>query len=199
MKRLLGVLFALALPLSAQDLTSIEKRVTVRKLDNGLTIIMMERHEAPVFSYATVVNVGSAQEVPGITGLAHMFEHMAFKGSEDVGATNYDAERAALQKVEEAYAAYDAERRKSVGRDDAKVAQLKAALLATPDETLLKERFSFVRNGQPVVSFPMIGLIRTVVLNHSVHHRGQLSVYLRLMNIPVPAMYGTSADENTFD
>ena len=79
------------------------------------------------------------------------------------------------------------------------VAQLKAALLATPDETLLKERFSFVRNGQPVVSFPMIGLIRTVVLNHSVHHRGQLSVYLRLMNIPVPAMYGTSADESAFD
>ncbi|PYQ53491.1 MAG: damage-inducible protein DinB [Acidobacteria bacterium] len=79
------------------------------------------------------------------------------------------------------------------------VAQLKAALQATPDETLIKERFSFVRNGQPVVSFPMIGLIRTVVLNHSVHHRGQLSVYLRLMNIPVPAMYGTSADESVFD
>ncbi|HYS55285.1 MAG TPA: DinB family protein [Thermoanaerobaculia bacterium] len=78
------------------------------------------------------------------------------------------------------------------------VAQLKAALQATSDETLLKDRFSFVRNGQPVVTFPMIGLIRTVVLNHSVHHRGQLSVYLRLLNIPVPAMYGTSADESMF-
>jgi uncharacterized damage-inducible protein DinB len=78
------------------------------------------------------------------------------------------------------------------------VAQLKAALQATSDETLLKDKFSFVRDGQPVVTFPMIGLIRTVVLNHSVHHRGQLSVYLRLLNIPVPATYGTSADESMF-
>jgi len=147
MKRLLGVLFALALPVSAQDLASLEKRVTVRKLDNGLTILMMERHEAPVFSYATVVNVGSAQEVPGITGLAHMFEHMAFKGSEDVGATNYDAERAALQKVEEAYAAYDAERRKSVGRDDAKVAQLEKAwkdAIEAANKYVVAEEFSRV-------------------------------------------------------
>jgi uncharacterized damage-inducible protein DinB len=45
----------------------------------------------------------------------------------------------------------------------------------------------------------MIGLIQTVILNHSIHHRGQLSVYLRLLNIPVPAMYGTSADESMFD
>ena len=147
MKRLLAALFTLALPISAQDLASIEKRVTVRKLDNGLTIIMMERHEAPVFSYATVVNVGSAQEVPGITGLAHMFEHMAFKGSEDVGATNYDAERVALQKVEEAYAAYDTERRKSVGRDDAKVAQLEKAwkdAIEAANKYVVAEEFSRV-------------------------------------------------------
>ena len=147
MKRLLAALFTLALPISAQDLASIEKRVTVRKLDNGLTIIMMERHEAPVFSYATVVNVGSAQEVPGITGLAHMFEHMAFKGSEDVGATNYEAERAALQKVEEAYAAYDTERRKSVGRDDAKVAQLEKAwkdAIEAANKYVVAEEFSRV-------------------------------------------------------
>jgi len=78
------------------------------------------------------------------------------------------------------------------------VAQLKAALQATSDETLLKEKFSFVRNGQPILTFPMIGLIRTVVLNHSVHHRGQLSVYLRLLNIPVPPTYGRSADESAF-
>ena len=79
------------------------------------------------------------------------------------------------------------------------VEELKAELTATSDETLLKERFSFVRNGETVVSFPLVGLIQTVVLNHSIHHRGQLSVYLRLLNIPVPAMYGTSADESMFD
>jgi predicted Zn-dependent peptidase len=121
------LLLITAAPLWAQDLASFEKNVTVRKLDNGLTVIVLERHEAPVFSYATVVNAGNAQEVPGITGLAHMFEHMAFKGSEVVGTTDYSAERLALQKVEDTYAAYDAERRKPVGRDDAKVTQLEKA------------------------------------------------------------------------
>jgi len=128
------LLLIVAAPMWAQDLASFEKRVTVRKLDNGLTLIVLERPEAPVFSYATVVNVGSAQEVPGITGLAHMFEHMAFKGSESVGTTNYEAEKAALQKVESTYAAYDLERRRVVGRDDAKVAQHEKAWKEAIDE-----------------------------------------------------------------
>src|SRR5437762_13251757 len=92
------LLLTIAAFAGAQDLASYEKRTTVRKLDNGLTVIVMERPEAPVFSFATVVNVGSAQEVPGITGLAHMFEHMAFKGTDKVGTSNYDGERAALAK-----------------------------------------------------------------------------------------------------
>jgi len=120
-------LLLIAFTASAQDLASFEKRTTVRKLDNGLTLIVLERHEAPVFSYATVVNAGNAQEVPGITGLAHMFEHMAFKGTDRIGTTDINAERAALAQVEQAYAAYDAERRKPVGRDDKKVAELEKA------------------------------------------------------------------------
>ncbi len=123
-----------AVSLSAQDLASIEKKVTVKKLDNGLTVIVMERPEAPVFSFATVVNAGSAQEVPGITGLAHMFEHMAFKGTNKIGTTNYVKEKAALDKVESTYAAYSRERRKSVGRDDSKVAQLEKTWQTAVDE-----------------------------------------------------------------
>src|SRR5882757_3397130 len=75
-----GLLLALTASLSAQDLASFEKRTTVKKLDNGLTVIVLERPEAPVFSFATLVNVGGAQDKPGTTGLAHMFEHEAFKG-----------------------------------------------------------------------------------------------------------------------
>src|SRR3954452_16553935 len=93
----IGLLVA-ASSLFAQDLASFEKRTTLKRLDNGLTLIIMERPEAPVFSYATVVNVGSAREVPGITGVAHMLEHMAFKGSENVGSTSFPEEKAALQK-----------------------------------------------------------------------------------------------------
>ena len=112
----------------AQDLASFEKKVTVKVLDNGLTLIVYERPEAPVFSFYTHVNVGADREVPGITGLAHMFEHMAFKGTDVIGTTDYAAEKTALEKVEQAYAAYDAERRKPVGHDDKRVAEAEKAL-----------------------------------------------------------------------
>src|SRR6478672_13268914 len=109
--------FSIAVTLRAQDIASFEKRITVKKLANGLTVVIMERPEAPVFSFYIHVDVGSAQEVTGITGLAHMFEHMAFKGTHEIGTTNYPAEKLALEKVEKAYAAYDAEYRKRVGQD----------------------------------------------------------------------------------
>ncbi len=119
-----ATLFASA---QAQDLASMEKRVTVKTLQNGLTLVVCERPEAPVFSFYTHVDAGSDREVPGITGLAHMFEHMAFKGTDTIGTTNYAAEKEALAKVEAAYAAYDLERRKIVGRDDKRLAELEKA------------------------------------------------------------------------
>src|SRR5579864_331983 len=121
---LLFLFFAVA---GAQDIASFEKRITVKKLPNGLTVLIMERPEAPVFSFYTHVDAGSAQEVNGITGLAHMFEHMAFKGTDKIGTANYPAEKAALARVETAYAAYQHERLRTVGRDDKKVAELEKA------------------------------------------------------------------------
>ena len=109
----------------AQDLASFEKRTTVKVLPNGLTLIICERPEAPVFSFYTEVNAGSADDPGGQSGLAHMFEHMAFKGTEQIGTTNFPAEKVALAKVEVAYAAYDAELRKRVGQDAKKLADLK--------------------------------------------------------------------------
>ncbi|MEO6803089.1 MAG: pitrilysin family protein [Granulicella sp.] len=111
----------------AQDLASFEKRTTVKVLPNGLTLIVCERPEAPVFSFYTEVDAGSAQDPQGASGLAHMFEHMAFKGSTQIGTTNYPAEKIALAKVETAYAAYDAEYRKRVGQNAAKLATLNKA------------------------------------------------------------------------
>ncbi|HEV2963763.1 MAG TPA: pitrilysin family protein [Candidatus Angelobacter sp.] len=119
--------FLFASIVHSQDISSFEKKITVKKLANGLTVLVMERPEAPVFSFFTHVNAGSAQEVIGITGLAHMFEHMAFKGTDKIGTTNYAAEKVALAKVEKAYAAYLAESLKEVGRDPKKVAQLEKA------------------------------------------------------------------------
>ncbi len=109
---------------TAQDLASFQKRITVKKLDNGLTVIICERPEAPVFSFDTHVDVGSVQDPMGQTGMAHMFEHMAFKGTDKIGTTDYAAEKTALAKVEQAYAAYIEERDKSVGRNDQKLKEL---------------------------------------------------------------------------
>jgi predicted Zn-dependent peptidase len=111
----------------AQDLASFEKRTTVKVLPNGLTLVLCERHEAPVFSFYTMVNAGAANDPQGDSGLAHMFEHMAFKGTPEIGTTNYPAEKIALAKVETAYAAYDAEYRKRLGQDPAKLAALHKA------------------------------------------------------------------------
>ena len=113
-----------ATDLAAQQLARFEKRVTTKVLANGLTLLVCERPEAPVFSFFTMVNAGDANDPGGQSGLAHMFEHLAFKGTEDIGTTDWPAEKAALAKVEAAYAAYDNEFRKRVGQDPAKLKQL---------------------------------------------------------------------------
>src|SRR5580692_8101289 len=130
MKRILRPL-ALILVLTAlsyaQDVVSFEKRITVKQLPNGLTLLICERPEAPVFSFFTLVDAGSAQDPMRATGLAHMFEHMAFKGTTTIGTTDYAAEKPALAKVEVVYAAYIAERDKTVGGSEARLKELEKA------------------------------------------------------------------------
>src|SRR4051812_24443787 len=123
-KLVLFLLVVSSLFVHAQDIASFEKRIQVRTLPNGLTVILMQRKEAPVFSFYTFVDAGSSQDPKGKTGLAHMFEHMAFKGTDTVGTTNYAAEKVVLANIEVAYAAYIAERDKRVGRDEKKLAEL---------------------------------------------------------------------------
>jgi predicted Zn-dependent peptidase len=118
------VLTALA---AAQDVASFEKRTTVKKLDNGLTVVICERPEAPVFSFFTHVDAGSVQDPLGQTGLAHMFEHMAFKGTDKIGTKDYAGEKVALEKVEQTYALYIAARDKPVGGDEKKLKDLEKA------------------------------------------------------------------------
>jgi len=128
-----------------QDLASFEKRTTVKRLSNGLTVIICERPEAPVFSFFTHVDAGSVQDPMGKTGLAHMFEHMAFKGTDKIGTRDYADEKVALAKVEEAYAAYIAERDKRVDRDDQKVKQLEQSW---KDAIAAADKFSAPYNNE---------------------------------------------------
>jgi predicted Zn-dependent peptidase len=120
--------------LTSQMLAHFEERTTVKVLPNGLTVILCERPEAPVFSFYRVVDAGSADDPGGQSGLAHMFEHIAFKGTQEIGTTDYPAEKVALAEVETAYAAYDHERRLPVGSDPAKVETLHKAFLDAVDK-----------------------------------------------------------------
>ena len=77
---------------------------------------------------------------------------------------------------------------------DNHIATAKAILAETSDETFFNEWT--MRNGDQVYfTMPKVAVMRTFVMNHIIHHRGQLSVYLRLNDIPVPSIYGPSADE----
>jgi uncharacterized damage-inducible protein DinB len=62
----------------------------------------------------------------------------------------------------------------------------------------LMEQWRLRRGDKIVMAVPRIGIIRTIMLNHSYHHRGQLTVYLRMLNVPLPSVYGPSADYNPF-
>ena len=73
----------------AQDLKSFEQKITTKVLPNGLTLIICERPEAPVFSYSTFIDAGDVNDPTGESGLAHMFEHLAFKGTTEIGTTDY--------------------------------------------------------------------------------------------------------------
>jgi uncharacterized damage-inducible protein DinB len=77
---------------------------------------------------------------------------------------------------------------------DANVVAARAALAATTDETILGN-WSLLSNGQTFFTLPKLAVLRTFVMNHMIHHRGQLTMYYRLTDTPVPGLYGPSADE----
>lgn len=79
-------------------------------------------------------------------------------------------------------------------RFDKAVTDARQAMASASDERW-KESWSLLSGGQPLFTAPRYSAIRSFVLNHCIHHRAQLSVYLRLNDLPVPAIYGPSADE----
>ena len=141
---LLALSLVLVLPGSAQDMLSqFEQKVTEFTLDNGLTFLVVERHEAPVVSFFTYADVGGVDEVKGITGIAHMFEHMAFKGTTTIGSKDLDKEMEAMHHVDEAYAVLKAEKRKRAMADPDRLAELEEAFEASK-----KEAQEWTENGE---------------------------------------------------
>jgi uncharacterized damage-inducible protein DinB len=77
------------------------------------------------------------------------------------------------------------------------MASARATLKSMDDARLLSD-WTLTKNGKVLMSAPRIGFLRSILMNHTYHHRGQLSVYLRMLEVPVPSIYGPSGDENPF-
>jgi len=77
---------------------------------------------------------------------------------------------------------------------DQNVATARAAIASASDEHLMKI-WTLQIGGKTLFSMPRVAVLRTLLMNHVIHHRGQLSVYLRMNDVPVPSIYGPSADE----
>ena len=79
-------------------------------------------------------------------------------------------------------------------RVDASLAEAKAAL-GTLDDAALADTWTITRGGQQLLAMPRGNMLRTFIMSHLIHHRGQLTVYLRLLDVPLPTVYGPTADE----
>ena len=121
------------LSVSAQTYIDLEDQIQEFTMDNGLRFLVLEDHSVPVFSFRTVVRIGSAQEVRGITGISHLLEHMAFKGTSEIGTTDIKNERKAMAAEDAAFAALKIERNKGVNADPEKIVELEAAFTAAKD------------------------------------------------------------------
>jgi uncharacterized damage-inducible protein DinB len=79
---------------------------------------------------------------------------------------------------------------------DKNVAGARSSIAGASDETLMKN-WSLKSGDKTLMTMPKVAVVRVFMLNHVIHHRGQLSVYLRLNDVPVPSIYGPSADEGS--
>ncbi len=126
-------LWLLALPpfLAAQK---VELNVIERSLKNGMQVLMVERHDAPTVSLVLRFRVGSVDDPRGETGIAHLLEHMMFKGTKTYGTTNYQAEVPLMAKIDRIYADLDHERQKRLSAfekaDETKIRKLEGEMAA---------------------------------------------------------------------
>ena len=137
------LLFLLPGLLAAQNLKEFEKKVTEFTLPNGLHFILVERHDAPVVSFQTYVNAGSVDDPGGRTGLAHMMEHMAFKGTPNIGTKNWPEEKKALDYIEVVYSRLEQEQNKWFRSDPKKIEAIEKEL-----DAAIEKANSFVEENE---------------------------------------------------
>lgn len=97
---ILGAILVFSSLTAAADFSNIKNRVSEFTLDNGLKFILLEDHATPIASFCTYVNAGGSDERIGIWGISHILEHMAFKGTSEIGAKDIKAERKLFARMD---------------------------------------------------------------------------------------------------
>ncbi|BCS52370.1 pitrilysin family protein [Geobacter sp. SVR] len=138
-------------PATASKAT-LEEKVVEHTLKNGMKLLLVERHTSPTVSAWIRFRVGSVDERSDERGIAHMLEHMLFKGTTTLGTTNYAAEKPILDKIEQTAQALMAERARGAKADTARIADLEkrlATLEAEASKYVIKDEFFeiYSKNG----------------------------------------------------
>jgi len=139
----------------ASWLAAAEKGVKprVEKLDNGLELLMVERRDQPIVAGCVAYDVGSVNDPRGQSGIAHLFEHMLFKGSTIIGTTDYQAEKKLIEEQEQLREKMNAEMDKMrVMKRHGKISDVLDPAQWTPEYTAMKKRFDeLVETERPFV------------------------------------------------
>ena len=132
---LLSVWFWGGVAFAAPD---VELNVIERTLKNGMRILMVERHDSPTVALYLRFKVGGVDDPQGKTGIAHLLEHMMFKGTQTYGTTNFKAEIPLMEKIDRIYAELDRELRKHNSTyakpDEAQIKKLKEEIATAQQE-----------------------------------------------------------------
>ena len=124
-RRIVVLLLSLILLAGLASAANLEDRVVEHRLANGLTLLLMERHQAPIVAVNLTYKVGGVYEHNGITGVAHLYEHMAFKGTRTIGVTDAEKEKPVLEELDRLAEAIMAEKLKGPAADQTRLAALR--------------------------------------------------------------------------
>lgn len=126
-------------PLGPQGL---EAAVIEHRLESGWTFLILPREGPPIVSFETLLDLGVSDEPAGMSGLVHMFEHMAFKGSDRIGTLDWAAEEAALEEVDRLYAELTRTDKELAPQDEAALELQWAQAVEVASELIQREEFS---------------------------------------------------------
>jgi uncharacterized damage-inducible protein DinB len=150
----------------------------------GTTRRLLERTPEADFAWKPHGKSMSLGQLAGhIANIPHWCSAITDNSVFDVATVGEDARPKAPQSIAELLAEFDG-----------KVTEARAKLAATGDEAML-QAWTFKQGDHVIFTMPRLAAVRSFVMNHLIHHRGQLSVYLRLRDVPLPSIYGPTADE----